>query len=229
MARQSALALTILAGFWLLGAFIIPRVSGEISKHAFAATTSLEFENKTFNDKQYGVGNEGHKDVRRAKLEDSVLKAHNVSRLEDLPVYFIPITIEHFEESDAVVMDKAYMEVEKNDQKQNTLVLASAILSPFLSFRDFSMKICGADMNIHNDFSEKSEIHRRLVGKIVDDFYQKSTVATNDFWKTVPTFTYNFPGILWRIKNALPVIGILLGWLLLSVLLMMYSYNKLSV
>lgn len=227
--RNSSLSLVSLAGFWLVGVFLIPRLASEVSKRAYPSITSLEFENTTFHEKEYGVNGEGTKDQRRAILEKETLAAYGVTRLEDLPVFYIPITIEFFEESDGKVMDRAYEAVDKNEKQQNALVLASAALSPFLAFRDFSMRITATDMNTHNDFAEKAELHRRKVGVIVDEFYQKNTVAGNDFWKTVPQFAYTAPGIGWRLTSALPALFILLGWTLIAVLLMLFSYRKMTV
>ena len=229
LTKSSTLSLILLSGFWLIGVFLLPRLAGEFSKNLHPAITSLEFENKTFDEKQYGVGNEGHKDVRREKLLQRTMAQYHVKRIEDLPVYFIPITIEFFEESDGVVMDRAYQAVDDNEQLQNKFVLASAWLSPFLAFRDFSMRITATDMSTHNDFTTKAENHRRKIGVIVDDFYQSNTVAGNDFWKTVPQFSYQAPGIRWRLGNASHALLILSGWMLFSIALMVFSCRKMTV
>ena len=229
LTRNANLSLIVLSGFWLIGVFLLPRLAGELSKNIHPAITALEFENQTFNEKQYGVGNEGHKDVRREKLLQQTMQQYQVKRIEDLPVFFIPITIEFFEESDAAVMDRAYKAVDDNEARQDRLVLSSAWLTPFLAFRDFSMRITATDMDTHNDFTAKAEIHRRKIGVIVDDYYQKNTVAGNAFWKTVPQFAYTAPGIGWRLSHAAGSIFILLGWTLFSIGLMVYAYRKLTV
>lgn len=229
LTKSSTLSLIMLSGFWLIGVFLLPRLVGEISKNIYPSITSLEFENKTFDEKQYGVGDEGHKDIRREKLLQETMAKYNVKKIEDLPVFFIPITIEFFEESDGLVMDRAYQAVDENESLQDHVVLASAWLSPFLAFRDFSMRITATDMSTHNDFTRKAENHRRKIGEIVDDFYQKNTVAGNDFWKTVPQFSYQAPGIGWRLGNATQSILILTGWLLFSIVLMVFSSRKMTV
>lgn len=229
LARNSTLSLILLSGFWLTGVFLLPRLAGEISKKIHPAITSLAFENKTFNEKQYGVGHEGHKDVRREKLLQRTLAQYHVKKIEDLPVYFIPITIEFFEESDGMVMDRAYQSVDENEALQDNFVLASAWLSPFLAFRDFSMRITATDMSTHNDFTQKAENHRRKIGVIVDDFYQNHTVAGNDFWKTIPQFYYQAPGISWRLANGFHSLLILTGWLFFSIGLMVFSSRSMTV
>jgi ABC-2 type transport system permease protein len=229
LTRSANLSLIVLSGFWLMGVFLLPRLAGELSKTIHPAVTSLEFENQTFNEKQYGFGNEGHKDVRREALLQKTMTQYHVNRIEDLPVFFIPITIEFFEESDGLVMDRAYQAVDDNEAKQDLLVLNSAWLTPFLAFRDFSMRITATDMRTHNDFTAKAESHRRKIGVIVDDYYQKHTVAGNEFWKTVPQFAYTAPGIGWRLSNAANSIFILLGWTLFSTALMVYAYRKMTV
>jgi ABC-2 type transport system permease protein len=126
-------------------------------------------------------------------------------------------------------MDKAYRAVDKKQEKQDRFVLNSAWLSPFLAFRDFSMRITATDINTHNDFTVKAENHRRKIGVIVDDFYQNNTVAGNAFWKTIPQFAYQVPGIGWRISNAANSIFILLGWSIFSIGLMVFAYRKMTV
>ena len=229
LTRNANLSLIVLSGFWLIGVFLLPRLAGELSKNINPSVTSLEFENQTLNEKQYGVGNEGHKDVRREALLQRTMKQYHVNKIEDLPVFFIPITIEFFEESDGLVMDRAYDAVDDNQARQDRLVLNSAWLTPFLAFRDFSMRITATDMHTHNDFSAKAEGHRRKIGVIVDDYYQKNTVAGNAFWKTVPQFSYTAPGIGWRLSNAANSIFILLGWTVFSIFLMVYAYRKMTV
>jgi ABC-2 type transport system permease protein len=125
------------------------------------------------------------------------------------------------------VMDRAYAAIERNEARQNHLVLASAVLSPFLAFRDFSLHLTATDMNTHNDFAQQAEAHRRRVGVVVDAFYQKNTVASNDFWKTVPQFAYAAPGLGWRLANAAAPLAILLGWLGAAGALAALAYRRL--
>lgn len=227
--RSATLSLVTLSGFWLTGVFLIPRLSAEMSKHVYPATTSVEFEENTFREMQYGVNGEGHKDERREKLLQRTLAAYHVDSIQQLPVFFIPITIEYFEASDGKVMDRAYTAVENNQAKQDAMVRILSIFSPFLAFRDFSMHMTATDMNTHNDFAEKAETHRRKVGVIVDDFYQHHVEASNDFWKTVPQFSYQRPTIVHRLNAAVGALAVLACWILVAIGLMFFSYRKLSV
>jgi ABC-2 type transport system permease protein len=227
LARSSALALVVLAGFWLVGVFLVPRLASELARRTYPATTAVEFDDQTFRDKEYGVGTEGTKDHRRDLLEARTLAQYHVKRLEDLPVFYIPITIEYFEETDGQVMDRAYAAIERTEARQNRLVLASAVLSPFLAFRDFSLHLTATDLNTHNDFAQQAEAHRRRVGVVVDAFYQQHTVAGNDFWQTVPQFAYVAPGLGWRLANAAAPLVILLGWLGAAGVLAALAYRRL--
>ncbi|MDO7848196.1 ABC transporter permease subunit [Hymenobacter sp. M29] len=229
LARSSSLALVALTGFWLLGVFLVPRLASQLARQVHPAVSSVAFDDQTFHDKQYGVGGEGTKDFRREHLADSVMQQYHVKRLEDLPVFFIPITIEYFEETDGRVMENAYNAIEANEGRQNRLVLASALLSPFLAFRDFSLHLTATDMNTHQDFAQQAEAHRRRMGVLVDSFYQKNTVASNDFWKTLPQFAYAAPGLGWRLSNAAAPMAILLGWLLAALGLMLLAYRRMRV
>ncbi|GAB3281272.1 DUF3526 domain-containing protein [Larkinella harenae] len=229
LTRSSVLSLVYLCGFWLLGLFLIPRLAGEISKNIYPPITSVEFEDGTFAEKTYGVGREGTKDERRAMLRDSIMRAYKVARIEDLPVYFIPISIEYFEESDGRVMDRWYSRIDENDARQKKVVTQSSVLSPFIAFRDISMHLCGSDMDTHHNFAESAETHRRRVGELVDDFYQHHTVATKAFWQTIPRFHYVFPAVSYRLQKSLFSIGVISVWLLASLLLLYYSYKTLKV
>lgn len=226
LTRSSALSLVVLSGFWLVGVFLAPRLSSEVSKRIDPSITSLEFENTTFRQKEYGINGQGTKDQRREKLKDSVLRQYGVKRLEDLPVFFIPITIEYFEDSDGEVMDKAYSAVEENEKAQDRFVLAGMAFSPFLAFRDFSMRMTATDMRVHRDFTEKAEVHRRKVGVLVNDFYQKNTVASNAFWKTVPQFAYTSPSTAWWLSSAAGSLAVLLLWAAVAVWLMRFRIRE---
>lgn len=229
LTRSSALALVVLAGFWLVGVFLVPRLTGELARRAYPAITAVAFDDQTFRDKQYGVGDEGTKDQRRARLAQRTLARYHVKRLEELPVFFIPLTIEEAEESDGRVMDRAYAAIEGNEARQNRLVLASALLSPFLAFRDFSLHLTATDMNTHREFARQAEAHRRRMGEVVDAFYQKNTVAGNDFWQTVPQFAYAAPGLGWRLANAAGSVALLLAWLLAALGLLALAYRRVRV
>ena len=229
LTRSSSLSLVVLSGFWLIGVFLIPRLSSEVSKNIYPPITSLDFENTTFHDKQYGVNGQGHKDTRRVFLMDSVMKQYHVKRIEDMPVYFIPIDIEYFEDTDADVMNGAYSSIDTNETLQNRFVLTASALSPFLAFRDFSMRLTATDMHTHHDFTVKAEEHRRVISEIVNTFYQKNVVASNDFWKTIPQFSYEAPGIAGRLSSAMWSIITLISWAIASVLLMVFSYRKMTV
>ncbi len=227
LTRSSALALVGLVGFWLLGVFLVPRLASELARRVHPAITSVAFDDQTFHDMQYGVGSEGTKDERRERLAQRTMAQYHVTRLEDLPVFFIPITIEDAEESDGRVMDRAYRAIETTEASQRRLVLASAALSPFLAFRDFSLHLTATDLNTHNDFAQRAEDHRRRIGEVVDAFYQHHTVAGNDFWRTVPQFAYTAPGLGWRLANAAAPLAVLLGWLALALGLLGWAARRL--
>lgn len=227
--RSSTLSLVVLSGFWLAGVFLIPRLAAEVSKHAHPSITSIEFEANTFNDMQYGVDGEGTKDYRRELLLERTLKQYHVDSIQQLPVFFIPITIEYFEESDGKVMDKAYGAIEQNHAQQDALVRTIALFSPFLAFRDFSMHMTATDMDTHNDFAQKAEQHRRRIGVMVDDFYQQNTEATNDFWKTVPQFKYDAPGTQQRLVSAMGAVMVLICWIFATAVLMIFSYRRMNI
>lgn len=227
LTRSSALALVGLVGFWLLGVFLVPRLASELARRVHPPITAVAFDDQTFRDMQYGVGGEGTKDERRARLAQRTMAQYHVQRLEDLPVFFIPITIENDEETDGRVMDRAYRAIEDNEASQSRLVLASAALSPFLAFRDFSLHLTATDLNTHYDFAQRAEDHRRRIGGVVDAFYQHHTVAGNDFWRTVPQFAYTAPGLGWRLANATAPLAVLLGWLALSLGLLGWAARRL--
>ena len=229
LTRNSALALVGLAGFWLLGVFLVPRLAGELAKRAHPATTAVAFDDETFRDKFYGVGGEGTQDERRHALAARTMAQYKVQRLEDLPVFFIPLTIEYFEEADGRVMDRAYAAIERTETRQNQLVQLSALLSPFLAFRELSLHLTATDLDTHRDFTRRAETHRRRVGAIVDAFYQKNTVAGNAFWRTVPQFAYAAPGLGWRLRHATGPLALLLGWGLAAGALLALATRRLRV
>ena len=228
LARNSSFALIVLASFWLVGVFLVPRLAGEVSRHTYPAVSSAAFDARTDSLKYYGVGQEGSRDQRREQLLARTLRTYHVGRRAELPVSFIPISIEFFELADAQVMNRAYAQVDSTFARENQLVRLASVVSPFVAFRDLSMALAATDAGSHQEFARQAEIHRIRIQDIVDNFYTKNSVAGEAFWRQVPQFAYAPLGLGARLAGARLALLTLSGWLALALALMAYAHHRIT-
>ena len=229
LTRNATFALILLASFWLLGVFLVPRVAGEASRHLYPAITSVEFDDQTTYLKRFGTEGEGHRDARREAFIEQTLKDYRVSRLEDMPVSTIPMVIEFFEESDGKIMNSAYETIDQTFRQQNRFVHWMSIVSPFVAFRDLSMVLSATDLETYIAFTQQSEAHRMRIMADVDAFYMNNQRASKSFWETIPQFAFRTPTLAQRLTHAPVAILTLLLWLGLALGLMYYSLRTIRV
>lgn len=224
--KNSAFSLITLIAFWLVGVFLIPRFSAEIANSAYPNITSIKFDKQLGEYKKNGLdGKTSSKELRKKIIQD-VLDKYNVKTVEELPINLSGYRIQKSEEYVAKIFDHCFNDVFNNFKKQNNLVKYSSILSPFVAFRNLSMGIAGTDLNSHLDFTKKTENHRRVVQKIINNYYEKEKVGTVDLWKSVPEFKYTPFSTLNRLENSSFSIAIILFWVLLSVVFSVVIINK---
>lgn len=224
--KKSAFSLITLIAFWLVGVFLIPRFSAEIANVVYPNTTSIKFETQLNEYKKNGLdGKTPAKEVRKKMIQD-ILDKYKVKTTEELPINLSGYRIQKSEEYAATIFDHCFGEVFNNFEKQNNLIKYSAVLSPFIAFRNLSMGIAGTDLNSHLDFTKKTENHRRIVQKVINNYYEKEKVGTIDLWKSVPQFKYTPFSTLNKLKNSGSSITIILLWLVLSVVFSVSIINK---
>lgn len=211
----SAVALVSLAGFWLIGVFLVPRFGSILAQEIYPTATSFEFDEQIALLKEKGVDGHG---APNQDLVAQTLKKYGVDSLSQLPVNFAAISLQVGEENAAAVYDVVYADLFGQFRKQEVWLRYVGLLSPFQAFRNLSMAVSGTDAHEHLRFANQAEDHRRMIQKTLNTYYETNTTGNETLWRSVPNFGYQKSSILERLTlvrlDAL-VLGI---WLMLSFL-----------
>lgn len=124
-------------------------------------------------------------------------------------------------------------------ERQNRLYQFGGLVTPLAAVQSASMALAGTDFLAYRHFAQAAEMHRQyfvqamnramIHGQRPDALpYSPGYAPGGELWRSVHGFRYGIPGASWAIANALPGMAILLGWALLSVLLLLRTTRELS-
>lgn len=231
LARDSRAALVALLAFWLVDAFVAPRLSADAA-HSLAPTpTAQEFRATIAKDKAKTFG---HDETHPAFIafREETLKKYGVSRVEDLPVSFRGLTLRRDDEAGYEIYDRRFGALQAAFEKQDALRAAGGFLFPLLALQPFSMALAGTDSRAQFDFATAAEAHRRLIQNEVSDtiihFQRDETyVAGPELWKRIAAFSYHAPRVGVALAGARDAVAALLGWLALTLLFAFVAVRRL--
>lgn len=219
--RTSSQVLVVSIGFWIVSAFILPRILGTVAKQIFATPSSYEFTERVMTIRNKGLDGKGSYEEFNKKLKDSLLKKYKVDSIQDLPVSFAGIATQAGEERDYIAYDRNYGSLHKTFVNQDKLMEMGAVLSPLLAMRNLSFGFSETNIYRHLDFTSQAENHRRMIQKVMNDHQTIHGVTTdkdgkysadNHLWKEIPQFQYQPMGLLDVLKNQWWNIFSLLVW-----------------
>ena len=223
-APSSRTALTLLVCFWIVNGLVAPRLAADLARAEVALPTSLEFQEEIRTDLEEGFGSHPGQETRRAMLEDSVLAAHGVEDLEDLPFNFQGLSFQAGEDFGNLVFDRRFGDLAERIRKQVEVHHRVGLLAPHLSVRSLSMALTGTDPQHHERFAEAAEEHRRLIQRIMNEDimensdYGENYTADSTLWAQVPPFAYQGPGVRDALAGqGMAVVGLLI-WLALGLI-----------
>ncbi|WP_363350636.1 ABC transporter permease subunit [Methylocystis echinoides] len=220
LARDSRAALVALLAFWLVNAFVAPRLSADLARALAPTPSAQEFRAAIARDKAKTFG---HDETHPAfvAFRDETLKKYGVSRVEDLPVSFRGLTLRRDDENGYAIYDKHFGALQAAFDRQDALRTAAGFVFPLLAMQPFSMALAGADSRAQFDFATAAEAHRRLIQNEVSDniiHFQRdeSYVAGPELWRRIAAFSYSSPKAGFALAGAREAIAGLLGWLALT-------------
>lgn len=220
--RTSSQVLVISVGFWVVSAFILPRVYGTIAKQVYTTPSSFEFTEIVMNIRNNGLDGKTSYEEFNKKLEDSILRKYKVDSIQQLPVSFAGIATQAGEERDYIAYDKNYGELHQKFVSQDKLMEVGNVLSPLLAMRNLSFGLSETNIYRHLDFTNQAEKHRRMIQKVMNDHQTVHGVHTDKdgkynadhhLWKEIPPFKYERPGLLTLIKNQFWSLFSIIIWL----------------
>lgn len=239
-ARTARTALMIMVGFWAFTAFIMPKAATEISRVEYPVPAFGTFMAEMKAHQTRGIdGVSPYAKLGRYQAE--LFRKYQVSRVEDLPVYWTALRMQKLEEIDQPVFDLHYGQVRDLYLAQQRLQDRLGILAPTLPLRSVSMGLAGTSLIEHNKFTTDAEDFRHNMVFKMNDYLSKAAVdlngvndATNymvaneEVFAIVPPYRYEPPALAATMAVQAGNFGILGVWLIAAVALAWQATRRMS-
>ncbi|MEX0273532.1 MAG: DUF3526 domain-containing protein, partial [Flavobacteriaceae bacterium] len=160
-------------------------------------------------------------------LKDSVLLAHEVEKVEDLPFNYGGFIMGKGEALSTQVYVKHQNELYHVYERQNNLERLSAFVNPYTAIKNLSMAFSGTDFRSFLHFKDKAEIYRyhlaQEMNRLQMDLIPNRGKAgpnkiSNTYWKEFPPFEYHFLNSSQVIQNEILSLLALALWSVVVVL-----------
>ena len=232
--QKSTLALTTMLGLWIVWTIFLPNIAMSTVEqlHDLPSRNTLKADMKE--DRSKGLDGHNPVDERKEELEASVLEEYGVDSLSQLPINFDGLVMQADEEYGNKVWDKHFGKLREVLSQQKQAYQYGGLLDPFISLQNASMGFAASDNLHHQDFLVKVEDYRRMFIKMLNDEHAYggsktgdwSWAADNDFFKSVPDFTYELSSAKSILPRYLMDLLLLSAWTLVTILLILFGTKK---
>jgi ABC-2 type transport system permease protein len=198
-------ALMVMVGFWALTAFIMPKAAAELSKLVHPSPPFGTFMAEMKAHQQRGIDGVSPF-AKLGRFQGEMFRKYNVTRVEDLPVYWTAVRMQKLEELDQPVFDQHYGAVRDSYVAQRRLQDRIGVVAPSLPLRSISMGLAGTDLVQHTRFMEDAERFRHNMVFRMNDYLSKAAadlngvntasnfmIANEEVFAIVPPFRYEPP------------------------------------
>jgi len=230
-------ALIKLLSIWLLFIIIIPKSLHAFGYYLYPTPSKIEMETAIEHDLTQQGDSHNPEDPHFKSLKDSVLLAHDLKKVEDLPFNFSGFIMSKGE----AISSKIYLEHQKQlykvYRKQNNIERYSAFINPYTAIKNLSTAFSGTDFQSFLHFKDKAETYRfklaQNMNQLQMDFIPNKGKSgpqkiSNKYWKEFPSFEYHFLKINTVFKNELPSLIALFLWEILVLFGLLKLSNKLK-
>lgn len=223
--KSSRTALAVLIVFWIANGLVAPRLASDIARALEPLPTAAEFQATVQQELREGFGPHPDQDTRRQMLQDSVLAAHGVESVDQLPFNYGGFSLQQGEEYASLVWDRNFGALAERIREQEQLHRRLSFLAPHLAIRSLSMALTATDPAHHQRFAEAAEQHRRLMQRLLNGdlmehgVYGETYLVGRELWERTPDFEYQGPGVDFALAGQGPAGAALLFWLLLGAIL----------
>ncbi len=235
-AKKSSIALVTLLSIWMIACLGMPKVANRLAEVASPYPTQSQFMAAILEDERKGLDGHDPFSTEAKKLEEETLKKYGVDSVQQLPFNWDGYLMQKGEEHTAEIYFKHHEELKRTHEQQTNVYRFASVLSPYLPARFLSMAVCRTDYNAHWDFSNAAEKYRiMMMDKLNMHFAENSSYGDWDYkadkslWKEIPDFTYEPVSYSQIVSSNFNNVAALLGWLVLSTLLLFWSVRKMNV
>ncbi len=228
--KSSNKALLSLLGAWLLFFIIVPKTAQVVGSAMHPNPSRIAF--KANVEKEVLKQGDSHNpdDPYFNRLRDSVLKVHQVTDVKDLPFNYSGFIMQKGEEQTATIYKNEYQKLINIYQRQNSITNNLVLLNPYLAIKKLSMSLSGTDFDTYINFLTQIEQYRYKQSQYLNDLQMKFIsnkakssegkvhVVNKEYWKSLPTFQFQYISATETFSNGKFAILSLLIWLLASII-----------
>jgi ABC-2 type transport system permease protein len=202
VSKTARLALVSLIGIWLFFGILLPRTSQALGNYLYPAPSKIEFETAIEREILRTGDSHDPNDPYYQALKDSVLRAHGVTSVEQLPFNYSGFQMKEGERISATIYNRHLLSLLATYQRQNHLSRLAAFVNPFAALRQFSMAMSGTDFHAYVQFQQQAEDYRYRLAQHMNELQiklisnkkpgdgDKPYAISRAYWKAFPDFTY---------------------------------------
>ncbi|TVQ65510.1 MAG: DUF3526 domain-containing protein [Balneolaceae bacterium] len=220
LAKSSGSSMVILLSVWIISTLLVPRLITNIASGIYPVPDTTQFYQAVRTDLLEGIDGHNPYSEHSVAFRDSVLTAHGVDDVADLPFNFRGMMLQEGEEFEKRIYDHHFAKIDEIHRSQIRLFSFSSILSPSIAARMTSMAAAGTDMHSFNHFSRKAEAYRiELMRELNLDLKIHAVgeraagyAVGGEFFAQNLSFTYERPDQVFIDSSKIPPLIILLFW-----------------
>ncbi|MEM9650130.1 MAG: DUF3526 domain-containing protein [Bacteroidota bacterium] len=220
-------ALVKLLGIWLLFVIILPKSLQAVGYYLYPTPSKIEMETAVEHDLKKLGDSHNPDDPHFKALRDSVLLAHQVEKVEDLPFNYSGFIMAKGEDLSTKVYLKHQYGLYDVYNKQNNVERLSAFINPYTAIKNLSMAFSGTDFKSFLHFKEKAEAYRFHLAQEMNHLQMDlipnrgkagPNKISNTYWKEFPPFEYRFLKLSQVVQNETISLLALGLWSVLAIL-----------
>lgn len=234
LSNSTGSAMVILLSLWIVSTLLVPRLVTNVASSVHPVPNTNELYQAIRTDLMEGIDGHNPYSEHSAAFRDSVLTAHGVDDVADLPFNFSGLMLQESEEFEKKIYDHHLAKIDAIHQRQIGLFAFSSVLSPTIATRLVSMAIAGTDIHHYNHFFDEAEEYRiNLMRELNMDLKIHAVgdrapgyTSDADFFAQNASFTYQKPD-RWVLNSGqwTPLVLSFI-WLMASILLVRFTAGR---
>lgn len=217
-------ALMTLLALWLFFIILLPKTTQAVGSYFYPSPSKIEFETAIEKD-VLKEGDSHDPDDRHYKaLKDSVLLAHHVDSVEQLPFNYSGFVMREGERISAAIYNRHLNDLLKVYERQNIMTRLAAFVNPYAAIRNISMAFSGTDFESYVCFQKQAEAYRYQLAQKMNALQMeyisnvklgpddKPYTISHEHWKGLPDFKHQFITTRAVLRNEAWSIVALFAW-----------------
>lgn len=234
-------ALVKLIGIWLLFTTVLPRATQSVGNWWHPTPSTTAFYAAVEEDILKEGDSHNPNDVHYKAIKDSVLKAHGVDSVQQLPFNYSGFIMAEGEKISAHLYNQHMDQLLHNYTQQNQLARYAAFVNPFMAVKYSSMAVTGTDYHSYINFQQQAETYRyglaqkmnALQMQYISNYKPRPgeppALISRSHWASLPEFSYQPVALGVALgQETLSLIAIA-SWILLLIWIVRISSRKLKV